>query len=174
MGLRLSPLTPQEAREAIVEPAKLDGDCLSPRFAFEEKECLPGLIDFIDGAVTEASGIVPSPTTPGLLWLHNDSGDDAQLFAVATDGTVRGALRLPDVVAIDFEDIAAAPCPDASAACLWIADTGDNDRVRASLALYAVREPAIVLSRCRISSPSPSDRPGSKRSCTAVATLLTF
>lgn len=48
--LRLSPVTPQEAREAIVEPAKLEGDWLSPRFAFEEKECLPGLVDFIDGA----------------------------------------------------------------------------------------------------------------------------
>jgi tetratricopeptide (TPR) repeat protein len=57
--LRLSPLTPQEAIEAIVEPAKLAGDWLSPQFAFEEKECLPGLIDFIDGVSERVRVIEP-------------------------------------------------------------------------------------------------------------------
>lgn len=46
--LRLSPLTNAEAREAIVEPARLAGDWLSPPFEFDEA-CLNGLIDFIDG-----------------------------------------------------------------------------------------------------------------------------
>lgn len=46
--LRLSPLTNDEARDAIVEPARLAGDWLSPPFDFDEA-CLDGLIDFIDG-----------------------------------------------------------------------------------------------------------------------------
>ena len=104
-------------------------------------------VDLVDGGVAEASGVVPSPTTAGLLWLHNDSGDSARLFAVSTAGQVLGELRLPGVTAVDFEDLAAAPCPDARAACLWVADTGDNGwdtaTARAALAVYAVREPAV-------------------------------
>jgi len=57
--LRLPPLTAREAKDAIVEPAKLDGDWVSPRFAFEESECLPGLIDFIDGASERVRVIEP-------------------------------------------------------------------------------------------------------------------
>jgi hypothetical protein len=104
----------------------------------------PTEIDFVDGEVPEESGIVPSPTTPGLLWMHNDSGDSAQLYAVTTAGRVLGALVLPDVVAVDFEDLAAAPCPDALSACLWVADVGDNGASREAVAVYAVQEPAIA------------------------------
>ena len=56
--LRLSPLTADEAREAMVEPARLDGDWVSPRFEFEPA-CLDGLIDFIDGASERAKVIEP-------------------------------------------------------------------------------------------------------------------
>lgn len=105
-------------------------------------------VDFSGTPVAEVSGIVPSPTTPGLLWLHNDSGDTARLYAVATDGTVLGTLTLPGVTAVDFEDLAAAPCPDGPAACLWVADTGDNSwddasAARDGLAVIAVQEPAV-------------------------------
>jgi hypothetical protein len=103
----------------------------------------PVAISIVNGAVVEASGIVASPTTPGLLWLHNDSGDDAQLYAVATDGPFLGTVMLPGVTAIDLEDLAAGPCPDGSGACLWVADVGDNDNTRATVAVYAAAEPAV-------------------------------
>jgi tetratricopeptide (TPR) repeat protein len=57
--LRLSPLTADEAREAIVEPAKLPGEWFSPRFTFERGTCLPALIDFIDGASERVRVIEP-------------------------------------------------------------------------------------------------------------------
>ncbi len=48
--LRLSPLTAEEAREAIVEPARLPGDqWLTPAFGFEAP-CLDELIDYVDGS----------------------------------------------------------------------------------------------------------------------------
>lgn len=96
-----------------------------------------------DPALVEASGIVASPTTPGLLWLHNDSGDRARIFAVRTDGTRLGRVTLAGVQARDFEDIAAAPCPDGSGPCLWVADIGNNNHNRNDLAVYVFPEPEV-------------------------------
>lgn len=95
-----------------------------------------------DAELTEVSGIVASPSNPGVLWLHNDSGDSPRLFAIADDGTALGRVNLPAMIT-DLEDIAVAACPDQSGPCLWIADTGDNDRVRAEVAIYAVPEPPV-------------------------------
>ncbi len=103
----------------------------------------PTEIPVAEPALLEASGIVSSRRNPGVLWLHNDSGDTARLFAVGVDGAALGVLDLPGVEAHDFEDIAAAPCPDGSGPCLWVADLGNNDLKRDDLALLAVAEPAV-------------------------------
>ncbi|MCK6551743.1 hypothetical protein L6R52_38270, partial [Myxococcota bacterium] len=96
--------------------------------------------------LVEVSGIVASPSSPGVLWMHNDSGDDARLFAVGVDGTRLGELLLPEVPGVDLEDLAAAPCPDGSGPCLWVADTGDNALARSDVAVYAVPEPFVSAS----------------------------
>lgn len=97
-------------------------------------------------ALLEASGLVASRRSPGVLWLHNDSGDDAILYAIATDGRALARLTLPGVEARDFEDIALGPCPEGDAAtCLWVADVGNNARTRDDLTLYATPEPEISL-----------------------------
>lgn len=111
--------------------------------------CEPGYEDPVDRAVmadvalVEASGLVPSPTQPEVLWLHNDSGDAARLFAARTDGTQLGRVFLRDVVARDWEDLAAAPCPDGTGPCLYIGDIGNNRHNRRDLAVYVVPEPAV-------------------------------
>ena len=56
--LRLPPLTTGEARDAIVEPARLAGDWVSPAFAFDSAGA-DALIDFIDGASERARVIEP-------------------------------------------------------------------------------------------------------------------
>ena len=56
--LRLMPLTAEEGREAIVEPARLDGEWQSPPFAFEPA-CVDSLIDFIDGVSERVHIIEP-------------------------------------------------------------------------------------------------------------------
>lgn len=95
-------------------------------------------------ALVEVSGVVASPTHLGVLWMHNDSGDEAQLYAVSDSGALLGRLVLSGVDAVDFEDIAAAPCPDQRGPCLWIADTGDNARERAEVKVYAIAEPPVT------------------------------
>lgn len=96
-----------------------------------------------DPSLVESSGIVASPTTPGLLWLHNDSGDRARIFAVRTDGARVGRVTLSGAAAHDYEDIGAAPCPDGSGPCLWVADIGNNNHDRNDLAIYVFPEPVV-------------------------------
>jgi hypothetical protein len=87
----------------------------------------------------ESSGLAVSGRTPGLLWSHNDSGNAAVLFALDTDGRVRGRVRVP-IRTRDWEDISAARC--SSGACLYLADIGDNQRTRRRIQIYRVLEPA--------------------------------
>src|SRR2546428_7880698 len=91
--------------------------------------------------VKESSGIAASRAHPGVLWTHNDSGDDAYVHATDLAGTDRGVVRIRGARAVDWEDIALGPCPTQEGACLYIADTGDNDRTRKSVVIYAVPEP---------------------------------
>ncbi|HEX9704132.1 MAG TPA: hypothetical protein VGA20_02660 [Gemmatimonadales bacterium] len=91
--------------------------------------------------VLEASGVSVSRVHPGLLWTHNDSGDGPYLYATDLHGTDRGAVRVADAEALDWEDIAIGPCPTSNATCLFIADVGDNLEVRPFVTVYAVPEP---------------------------------
>jgi hypothetical protein len=93
--------------------------------------------------LSELSGLAASPTDPDVFWTHNDSGNAPRLFAFAADGAPLGALRLSGVKGVDLEDLAAAPCPDRSGPCLWLADTGDNQRSRRSVAVHAIPEPKV-------------------------------
>jgi len=91
--------------------------------------------------VKESSGIAVSHAHPGVLWTHNDSGDDAYVYATDLAGADLGFVRVRGARAVDWEDITLAPCPTQRGACLYIADTGDNGRNRKSVVIYAVPEP---------------------------------
>lgn len=92
--------------------------------------------------MVESSGVAVSRAHPGLLWTHNDSGDDAYVYATDLAGTDRGTVRIRGAKAVDWEDITLAPCPAGRTTCLYIADTGDNERRRNFVVIYAVPEPA--------------------------------
>jgi len=86
----------------------------------------------------EASGVATSRRVSGLLWLHNDSGQPV-LFAVASDGTLRGRVRISGAGVGDWEDIDVGPCPQGS--CVYIGDIGDNNAKRRDVVIYRVPEP---------------------------------
>lgn len=98
---------------------------------------------FQNARIRESSGVAVSRTHRGVLWTHNDSGDGPYVYATDTSGADRGALRVPGADAVDWEDMALGPCPRESGACLYFADTGDNDERRVSVTVYAVPEPAL-------------------------------
>ena len=113
--------------------------------------------------VRESSGVAVSRAHRGVLWTHNDSGDDAYVYATDLAGTDRGVVRIRGARAVDWEDIALGPCPTGGGACLYVADTGDNERVRKSVVIYAVPEP-----------DPPARGGGTMRSAAATALRLRY
>ena len=67
----------------------------------------------------ESSGLAVSRMQPGVLWSHNDSGDAPTLYAIDVKGHLLATVAVANVVARDWEDIAAGPCPaDEDTHCL--------------------------------------------------------
>ncbi|HEX2190843.1 MAG TPA: hypothetical protein VHG51_18190 [Longimicrobiaceae bacterium] len=89
--------------------------------------------------VSESSGLAESRRRPGIFWTHNDSGGDAVLFAMDAGGRLLGTVAVTGAQNRDWEDVAAGPCP--AGACLYVADTGDNEAGRRNVELYRVPEP---------------------------------
>lgn len=91
----------------------------------------------------EVSGIVASRDNAGVLWVHNDSGDTPQLFALDTQARLLGSCLVQGAKARDWEDIAAGPGPEAGKHYLYIGDIGDNRARYPSVRVYRVVEPHV-------------------------------
>ena len=75
------------------------------------------------------------------MWVHNDSGDEARLYALRlSDCAVVGELTLRDVSARDLEGLASGV--DAQGRpVLWVGDIGDNVDSWSDVSIYRIREP---------------------------------
>lgn len=96
--------------------------------------------DLPDG-LDEISGIALSEQ-PNILWMHNDSGDIANIYAVQIEtGELLTTILLEDVSAHDWEDMTAGPChfgdSTSESHCLYVADFGDNNHIRGDSAPVA-------------------------------------
>ena len=92
--------------------------------------------------IDEASGVAVSRAHPGILWVHNDSGDRPRVFAVRLDGSLVATFDVRGARAVDWEDLALGPCPwNVTRTCLIIGDIGDNREQRTRVVLYFVEEP---------------------------------
>ena len=80
-----------------------------------------------------------SRTHPGVLWSHNDGGDDPGVFAIGSDGFDIGFHALDVDGVTDVEDIAIAEYGGTEV--LYLADIGDNDADRGSVRVYRFAEP---------------------------------
>jgi hypothetical protein len=99
----------------------------------------PGVV--AAAALTESSGIVASRAHPGIFWVHNDSGGDAAVYAIDTAGALLGTWILDGVNALDWEDIAIGPGPDAGVDYLYVGDIGDNLAFRPDVTVHRFPEP---------------------------------
>jgi hypothetical protein len=90
----------------------------------------------------EISGIIESRLNPGVLWVHNDSGDKSYIYAIDQQGDLLHTWRLAGAKNRDWEDIAAGPGPDSTRNYLFLGDIGDNDAVYPVRTIYRVPEPA--------------------------------
>jgi hypothetical protein len=88
--------------------------------------------------IREASGVAFSRTLRGVLWTHNDSGNQPALFAIDGRAGEVATLEVPAAI-LDWEDMALGPCPEGS--CVYLADTGDNGRGEGPITLLVAPEP---------------------------------
>ncbi len=101
------------------------------------------LCRFADPAIRESSGLVASRRHAGVLWTHNDSGDSARVFAVDRRGRTLATHTLAGAFALDWEDMAIGPGPDASRDYLYLGDIGDNGQIRPEIYVYRIPEPVV-------------------------------
>jgi hypothetical protein len=98
------------------------------------------LFRFADPRIVESSGLATSSYGDGIVYTHNDSGDQARFFAVGATGATVAVYTLRGAVNTDWEDMASGTDADGRP-LLYLADIGDNSRSRASVDVYQVPEP---------------------------------
>jgi len=160
---RLPPLT------LLLAPALLAlamTDCSRDAPAQAERGALSGVM--LDSQLAEISGLAASHRHPNVLWLHDDGGNPARLFAIGTNGNRLATLRIEGVTKTDWEDMASFRLDGRN--YLLVADTGDNGGLRRTLQLHAIEEPA-KLENARV-KPAWSIAfrwPDGARDCEAIA-----
>jgi hypothetical protein len=93
--------------------------------------------------LTEISGVALSKKNPGVLWVHNDSGHAAELFALARDGHTLAQYAIAGARNVDWEDLALGPGPKRGESYLHVGDIGGNRKPRGEFVVYRVQEPAL-------------------------------
>ena len=107
--------------------------------------------------ITESSGIVESKCQENVFWTHNDSGDDAFIFALNQKGEKLGTWKVAGAKNKDWEDIATIKDPKTGKCLLYIGDIGNNERLKSELTIYRVAEPQISENDANSSKKNPSE-----------------
>lgn len=92
----------------------------------------------------EISGVAASRSNPGILYIHNDSGNASQVYLTDASGADKGTLTLTTVGNRDWEDIAVGPGPIAGINYIYVADIGDNKSIYGSVFIYRFPEPDLT------------------------------
>ena len=118
---------PSPAPEASAPPAA-ERSC--PRVA---ESTVTGTV--ADAALDEISGLVVGHRMDGVLWVEEDSGNDAAVYALEPTGEVVAEVTVDGATNEDWEDLAWAK------GRLWVGDIGDNERERSEIQVYSFPEP---------------------------------
>jgi hypothetical protein len=95
----------------------------------------------VDANLDEISDVVPSRQNGGVLWVHEDSGNDSILTAIDAGGATLGTIAIEGVTMVDWEDLAISTCDEGW--CLWVGDIGDNMQNRGGVKVVRLVEPVI-------------------------------
>lgn len=101
---------------------------------------LSGLI--LDAKLAEVSGIAASHRHEDVLWVANDGGNAARLYAINRRGAKLATYRVLGAENTDWEDLASFRLDGRD--WLLVADTGDNGGLRRTLQLHVFAEPARI------------------------------
>ena len=109
--------------------------CAPPSLPFSR---LAGLIT--TGQLDEISGLAASHVHEDVLWVINDGGNPAELYAINRRGRVLARYDVRGARNIDWEDLASFTLQGRH--YLLVADTGDNAGKRKDIVLHVFEEPA--------------------------------
>ncbi len=108
-----------------------------------EFQSTPTLYKIQPGPIDEASGMVPSASMPGHLWVHEDSGSPSELHLISVTGEYKGKIDLW-AYNRDWEDIADGPGPEEGVNYLYLGDIGDNAENLEVYMIYRLKEPGSL------------------------------
>ncbi|MFO7256146.1 MAG: hypothetical protein DIU61_000540 [Bacteroidota bacterium] len=114
-------------------------------FAMGERQ---GALDYRE--IDEASGLAASVVNEGMLWTHNDSGDEARIFLIDQKGVCKAVVSLDGVTNRDWEEIAVGPGPEPGKSYVYVGEIGDNRATYLHKYLYRFPEPEIPVQSGRI------------------------
>ncbi|HEX6225362.1 MAG TPA: hypothetical protein VFZ52_13180 [Chryseolinea sp.] len=89
----------------------------------------------------EISGVASSVRNEGMLWAHNDSGNDPEIYLLNEKLETVLTCHLNGIENRDWEDIAVGPGPDPGKTYVYVADIGDNDAAYPYKYIYRFEEP---------------------------------
>ncbi len=101
------------------------------------------LCQLSDPRLSEVSGIAASRRFAQHYYVHNDSGNPAEVFLIERSGRVRAVFELSGATNVDWEDIAIAPGETPGRYDVVVADIGDNKARRDDVRLYRFPEPDL-------------------------------
>ena len=90
--------------------------------------------------VNESSGLEVSTAFPNRLYHINDSGDAGRFYVTDLAGNGPRVVNIEGFDPVDVEDIALGQCGTGAGPCLFISDTGDNDRLREDVEIVVIEE----------------------------------
>jgi len=103
----------------------------------DDSVLLAGVLE--NASITEASGLARSILRDDRLWVINDGGSPATLYAIGYDGSDQGEVQLGDLFNVDWEDLSSFEYEGKPR--ILIADVGDNLGIRSHVNLYVIDEP---------------------------------
>jgi len=122
----------------------------------------------VEGLPAEASGLVAARVRDGVWYVLADAGNPAEIYAFSDEDGYLGEHPVSGVANGDWEDLAAGDCPDGTP-CLILADIGDNDAVRPTIAFAWVSEPADAGAAAERVAVWEAEYPDGPRDAEAIA-----
>lgn len=99
------------------------------------------LAEITNNKLGEISGLATSSVNPKMLWAHNDSGNDPEIYLLNEQLEVKLTVRLDGVENRDWEDIAVGPGPEDGKSYVYVGEIGDNDGRYENKYIYRFEEP---------------------------------
>lgn len=106
-------------------------------------DAVPVVNDLQRTDLLEISGVAASRINPGILYIHNDSGNPDQVYLTNGAGANIGTLNMP-VSNRDWEDIAVGPGPVPGKYYVYLGDIGDNNSIYPTVHVYRFPEPDLT------------------------------